>query len=95
MDGNYTSKFDEQAPWRASLYGSSFERQRGLAASRRAGRRRVDPRGWVRFGSGHAANQVRRRAGLELVSVTGGRRHGDGSAALDAAMGTELTRRSR
>ena len=96
MDGIYINRLDEPALSRASRYGSSvFERERGAAPNHRAGGRGVKyrERAWV--APGPAATGVRRRVGLDLIPVTGGRRHADGSAALDSAMGTELSRRSR
>jgi len=96
VDGIYTNRLEETALSRASRYGSSiFKRERGAAPNHRAGRRGVKYRGRAGAAPGPTATGVRRRVGLDLIPVTGGRRQGDGSAALDSAMGTELSRRSR
>ena len=96
MDGIYTKRLDEPALSWASRYSSStFEREWGAAPNHRAGRRGVEYRGRARVAPGPTATGVRRRVGLDLIPVTGGSRHGDGSAALDSAMGTELSRRYR
>ena len=96
MDSTYASGLDEPARLRATRFGSlPVEREPGADPNDLAGRRRVEYRGRARIDPSPKASRARRHAGLELILVTGGRPHGDGPAALDSAMGTELTRRSR
>jgi hypothetical protein len=96
VDGMHAGRFDETARWRATRYVSSYiQREMGAAPIEGDSVRRAGYRGRSRVGGGASATRAPRGAGLELKAVNGGRRDGGGSAALDFAMGAELTRRSR
>ena len=96
LNVNNGSKLDDTARLRASRYVSSpFLGELGAVRDLRHGRRRVERRWHGGVEPASAATRMRRGAGLELIPVTGGGRHGAVSAAVDSAIGTELSRRSR